>query len=77
MKLKIDEINRRFVFELNSDEWYIGKVDDQKYVLGYALMPKIDRSFKGKDPDVGCPRILLDDDQYNRLKLLIDEVIVW
>ena len=72
--IKIDEINRKIRIELNADEWFIGRVDDKKYVWGYALMAQIDRSYKGKDPDVGCPKILLTEDEYKKLRGVVVEV---
>ncbi len=71
MKIKINEIDRKIQIELNAEEWFIGAVDDGVYVWKYALMPKIDRSEKGKSPDCGCPRILLDEEEYQKLKGLV------
>lgn len=74
MTIKIDEINNKIQITLNAEDWFIGEVDDQTYVWKYALSPKIDRSEKGKCPDVGCPKILLDEDEYLKLKGLLDEI---
>lgn len=74
MKIKIDEINKKVQIELNADDWFIGKVDENVYLWEYALMPQIDRSNKGKSPDVGCPKILLDKEEYEKMKGLISEV---
>ena len=76
MNIKIDEINRKIQITLNTNDWFIGKVDENIYVWKYALMPKIDRSEKGKSPDIGCPQILLDEEEYEKLKGFIDEVFL-
>jgi len=72
MEIKIDEINRRIQININPKDWYIVEVDEKAYVWEKALAPKIDRSYK--DPDIGYPKILLNQQEYEKIKGLVDEV---
>ena len=72
MEIKVDEINRKAIIELNPEEWFITKgVDEFPFALAY----RIDMSYKGKTDQWTQPIILLDEEEANKLRGLIDEVI--
>ena len=73
MKLLIDEINKKAIIEFNHNDFFIIKSDDE--MKGdYALAWRIDRSDKGKTPDVGMPMIYLLEEEAKKLKSILDGV---
>jgi len=73
MKLLINEINKKAIIEFNHDDFFIVKSDDEAKG-DYALAWRIDRSDKGKDPDVGMPIIYLLEEEAKKLKSILDGV---
>lgn len=62
------------IFEFSAEDYYLvhmrddrfgGKETPPQYV--WALCDRIDRSYKGKDDDVGMPHIYLSDEQAETL----------
>jgi len=73
MKLLIDEINKKAIIEFNHDDFFIIQSDDE--MKGdYALAWRIDRSNKGKTPDVGMPMIYLLEEEAKKLRSILDGV---
>ena len=73
MKLLIDEINKKAIIEFNREDFFIVQSDDE--MKGdYALAWKIDRSYKGKEPDVGLPVIYLSEEEAKKLRSILDGV---
>jgi len=73
MKLLIDEINRRAIIEFNHEDFFLIKSDSE--MRGdYALAWRIDRSYKGKRPDVGLPAIYLSEQEAKKLRFIVDGV---
>jgi hypothetical protein len=71
MKLLIDEINRKAMIEFNHDDFVIIPSDDESKG-DYALAWKIDRSYSGKDSDIGSPAIYITEDEAKKLKSILD-----
>lgn len=60
--MKIDKSKIVISFDFSPEDYFLCKSD--KEILGeYSLNPRIDRSFKGKDDDVGMPRIYLTEEE--------------
>lgn len=80
MTIKIDEIGRRIVLELNPDEYWLKKVSEERdlayYHCGeYCLSHKIDMDYKGKPPQEGMPQIFLTEEEAEKLRGLVDEIV--
>jgi len=73
MKLLVDEINRKAILEFNREDFFLVKSDDETKGE-YALAWRIDRSYKGKEPDVGVPVIYLSEPEAKKLRSILDGV---
>jgi len=73
MKLLVDEINQKAIIEFNHDDFFIVLSDDETKG-DYALVWRIDRSGKGKCPDVGMPIIYLSEKDAKKLRTILDGV---
>jgi hypothetical protein len=56
--MNIDNSKVKISFDFTPEEYFLCKSDD-KMLGDYTLNYRIDRSFKGKDDDIGMPRIYL------------------
>jgi len=73
MKLLVDEINRKAIIEFSCGDFFLVKSDDE--MRGeYALAWRIDRSHKGKEPDVGLSVIYLSEPEAKKLRSILDGV---
>jgi hypothetical protein len=73
MKLLVDEINRKAIIEFNREDFFLVESDDE--MKGdYALVWRIDRSYKGEEPDVGLPVIYLSEPEAKKLKSILDGI---
>lgn len=61
--MKIDKSQVKISFDFTPAEYFLCKVyDENEKMLGdYSLNYRIDRSEKGKDDDIGMPRIYLSE----------------
>lgn len=53
------------------DSHWLTKVDHGGYIK-YFLNPKIDRSYKGKDPDTGMPELFLEEEEFEAIQHKFD-----
>lgn len=60
--MKIDNSHTRAWFDFTPADYVLVKTQD-----GYALAPRIDRSVKGKDDDIGPPVLSVTDEQADKL----------
>lgn len=58
--MKIDKSQIKISFEFTPEEYFLCKSDNLDYG-DYTLNYRIDRSYKGKDDDVGMPKIYLSE----------------
>lgn len=56
--MKIDNSQIKIIFEFSPKDYFLVKSKDE-----WSLNYRIDRSFKGKDDDIGAPRIFLTDEE--------------
>lgn len=69
--MKIDKSEIKAIFEFSpKDHWLFYDKDRSEWCLCY----KIDRSFKGKDPDVGMPVVYMEEAEAEQLKKYFDIV---
>lgn len=60
--MRIDKSQVKISFDFTPSEYFLCKSDDE--MLGdYTLNYRVDRSEKGKDDDVGIPRIYLSEQE--------------
>ena len=71
MKIKIDEIGRRIVIELDPAQYCLQKCDDP-FLGDYQLSHRIDMSYKGKAYQEGSPLIYLTKEEADKLSTLVD-----
>ena len=58
--MEIDKSNTKAIFTFTPQDYFLCKSEDE--MLGdYSLNYRIDRSEKGKDDDIGMPRIYLSE----------------
>lgn len=55
------------VFKFSPKDYFL-VYDENDIPFKYSLCGKIDRSYKGKDEDVGCPVVYLDDDEVEKAR---------
>ncbi len=60
--MRIDKSKIKLIFEFPADEYFLCRADE-KTGWPYSLNYRIDRSEKGKDDDIGMPRIYLDEQE--------------
>ena len=76
MKIKIDEIGRKAIIEIDPKDFYLVKVDsidDSEWPFGLAY--RIDMSYAGKADQWTSPVIFLSEKEAEKLRSIIDEVI--
>jgi len=61
--MRIDNSKTKLVFEFEVGKWFLCKADEDKTGWPYSLNFRIDRSEKGKDDDVGIPKIYVDEEE--------------
>ena len=74
--------NKKLIYEIDFEPENFYLVNENgvfgDYESGvWSLNHKIDRSYKGKTPDVGCPIFYLDFEEFNQLFNLKGLEIVW
>ncbi len=74
MKIKIDEIGNRIQIELDPRKYFLVKAKDD-FMGEYALAPRIDMSYCGKQDQVSGELIYLTEEEYKKIKGLVDEII--
>lgn len=58
--MKIDKSQTKVIFEFTPERYFLCKLCEEDRMYGdYSLNLRIDRSYKGKDDDVGMPIIYL------------------
>lgn len=62
------ENNAKAIFEFKASEWFLVKVEDETNEWQWTLNYRIDRSEKGKDDDVGMPKIFLTEEEADMCK---------
>lgn len=66
--MKIDNSHTKVIFEFTPAEYFLVKLKKDFYGEEWALCPRIDRSEKGKDDDVGSPVIYLSEREVEECK---------
>lgn len=62
--MKIDNSHTKVIFEFSPANYFLVETDDETaFNEKWSLNYRIDRSEKGKDDDVGMPRIYLSDQE--------------
>lgn len=73
MILKVDEIDRRIVIELDPSHMWLKKSDDD-WKGEYMLCHRIDMSYKGKDDQEGAPIVYLSSSDAEKVRSLVGEI---
>ena len=66
--MKIDKSQIKAIFEFSPQDYILVYSDDRKMGKEWSLNYLIDRSEKGKSPDVGAPAIYLSGEEAEQLK---------
>ena len=73
--IKIDEINRRAIMELTPKDYFLKKLKEENDEEFAVLVHRIDMDYAGKPDQEGSIAIYLDEEEYNKLKGIFDEII--
>jgi hypothetical protein len=71
MKIKIENRNTEVQLTFTPAEYFLVHSKDKRYgddEMVWTLNPRIDRSSKGKDDDIGVPIVYLDDEEAETFK---------
>ena len=66
--MKIDKSQIKAIFEFSPQDYILVYSDERQIGKEWSLNYLIDRSEKGKSPDVGPPSIYLSDEEAEELK---------
>ena len=77
MKIKIDEINKKIQIDLNPNDYFLKKCEEEsdKWCGEYALVHKLDMDYCGKPPQEGMPVIYLTKQEAEKLRVLVNEIL--
>lgn len=67
--MKIDHTNTKVVFEFSPKDYFLVHDQGMEGAYDWSLNTRIDRSYKGKDDDIGLPVLYLSDEE---AKMCID-----
>lgn len=73
MEIRVDEMNRRAIIELEYKDYFLIKTENEEFPYGLAY--RIDMSYKGKPDQWSQEVILFGEEEYKKLKGVFDEVI--
>jgi len=73
MNIKIDEIHNKIQIDLNPNDYFLVKAEDN-FNGDYALAHRIDMSYKEKPDQEGSPLIYLTEKEADKIRGLVDEI---
>ena len=68
--MRINNENVEVSFSFTPKQYFLIYSVNKPFGKVWSLNPRIDRSYKGKDDDVGCPVIFLSDEEAETCKKL-------
>lgn len=70
--MRIDNTDTKVIFEFSPRTHLLVHAIDARFtnakILSWSLNPRIDRSYKGKDDDIGVEEIYVSDEKAEQLK---------